>query len=736
MDRWLKLLGRVGFFTSIAFVVGAVVVKRAHQLEVVVDATIPAGSCLQTFTESYGLPSESCSDAPTRRQFVHRARDHRLTFLRIDPTSDTATSIVHDVRVRQGARELVWWSPEDLRQWLWLNVTSIEARDDGIVITPSNADPQVIRNGPPIEGEAPGRVSEWIATQQEDALAGVLCFGGLLFLLLEALAARQPHRRRWAEVMANARRLDVAVPVLVFATLMLIHFDFVPVWDGAGYASCVTAAEGGLGRFNCLHYNPYPYMALLLVGKHLVNNAYWGVHLMNLGLGVAAIIAFRRLYLATLGARTGKAGALLPGLLLAVNPLFVISALNTNFDFPAAVAGLAFLEACLARRARWAAVMGLLLCFAKITGAMHYFVFLALFALLSPWLPGRTLSVWEKVLLVVPGLVYTGVHALYKITDTWTLSESVTLGTTFKLLFDMDLTSHRFHQLLAGITILNFSWLLLPPIAAGLGSLVWRTYVSTDTRAAWRRSDGATLLICSALLGSLYVSSRFLHYFNPRYFLFSQLLFVLVGAICLDIVIKRPAVRLGLGALLVTCLVISNFLTVDAVSKKMFGTFKFGDHEMLALGHMDGWPEAGRDQIVYSPEITAVHEVLQNLYKTVRLDASTPVVASPLSDGNHFAYVSTRDASRTAWPSQAFGVFRQSLEWAVHARKDFIVLGEPYFGTEALVDNIPAGFGQTQKGIASHRGYALRWVRLSPDGPQPSAETMADGSSAPNQINR
>src|SRR5437899_1655272 len=121
MDRWLKLLGRLGFVASIAFVVGVVVAKRAYQLEVVVDATIPAGSCLEVFTDPSGAPSESCSDAPTRRQFVHRTRDHRLTFLRIDPTYNTATSVLHGVRVRQGARELAWWSPDDLRQWSWLN---------------------------------------------------------------------------------------------------------------------------------------------------------------------------------------------------------------------------------------------------------------------------------------------------------------------------------------------------------------------------------------------------------------------------------------------------------------------------------------------------------------------------------------------------------------------------------------------------------------------------------------
>jgi len=158
---------------------------------------------------------------------------------------------------------------------------------------------------------------------------------------------------------------------------------------------------------------------------------------------------------------------------------------------------------------------------------------------------------------------------------------------------------------------------------------------------------------------------------------------------------------------------------------------------MLALGQMDWRPQdGGRDQLVYSPEITAVHEVLQNLYQTVRLDANTPVVASPLSDFHHFAYVSTRDASRTAWPSEAFGVFRPSLEEVVRARRDFIVLGEPYFGTEPFVDSIPAGFMQTQKGIASHRGYALRWVRLSPADPQPGAETVADGSSVSKQVTR
>ena len=92
---------------------------------------------------------------------------------------------------------------------------------------------------------------------------------------------------------------------------------------------------------------------------------------------------------------------------------------------------------------------------------------------------------------------------------------------------------------------------------------------------------------------------------NPRYMLPAlPILIVLFGGSLLNVLRKQSIITIALIMMLVL-LTVSSFRTVDPVSKKIMGTFKFGSHEMLQMARYDEPKHGyGRDHLVYNFEFT------------------------------------------------------------------------------------------------------------------------------------
>ena len=132
---------------------------------------------------------------------------------------------------------------------------------------------------------------------------------------------------------------------------------------------------------------------------------------------------------------------------------------------------------------------------------------------------------------------------------------------------------------------------------------------------------------------------------------------------------------------------------------------------MLPLGRPDGmYP--GRDQLVYSPEITIVHRLLQDAYKKLRPAPNTLIVASPFANGYHFGYVSPRKFARRPFSSEGFPVWRTTVD-SIPAENTagFIVLEEPYFGSDRLSDRVPPTYRAVERTALERRGYSIQAIR-------------------------
>ncbi len=554
-------------------------------------------------------------------------------------------------------------------------------------------------------------MSKWLYKKNSDSASGLVFFSALFFLIVACVRAPRPESRKlWPNMLATVRdRFDLILPMLALAVLILRKIHFTPLWDSMFYARCIgnAYAERSMASLNCLHYNSYPYVALIVTALHLFGRSFVTVHFLDLVLGCVALYFFWRIYRAVLAGRFTRRDALCATALLAVNPLFGISILNTNFDFPILVAALGFLCFLIEREVAPAALWGCLLCFSKVTGAAHYFSLIGLLFLLSPFLRTR-LVLGRNWLLFVPGLAYAVVVVTGHFADATnsSLGENVDMGSLPTLLFDLNFASPRLHDLLAGISLLSFSWPLAIIALLLLGRWLWSIYANGQMRP---HSDAWMILII-AFFSSIYVTSRVLIYFNPRYFLYSHVLLTLCGTCCLSQL--GPRLRSTFFVALIPLVAASNFWTFDPVAKRFFGTFQFGDHEMLAMGKLDGW-SSGRDQIVYSPEITVVDRLLSEAYSSIGMSPETMLVGSGFSNEYHLGYVSAKK-TRTAWAADGFA---PKHGYSAPDASEFFVLAEPYFGSNALIDTVAKTFPLLQlvkRWSVSDRNYRLEVGHFAP----------------------
>jgi hypothetical protein len=69
---------------------------------------------------------------------------------------------------------------------------------------------------------------------------------------------------------------------------------------------------------------------------------------------------------------------------------------------------------------------------------------------------------------------------------------------------------------------------------------------------------------------------------------------------------------------LLTLLTVSSFRTIDPVSKKIMGTFKFGSHELLQMARFEEPKHGyGRDHLVYNFEFTQFHYITEKIFRRV-----------------------------------------------------------------------------------------------------------------------
>ena len=86
-------------------------------------------------------------------------------------------------------------------------------------------------------------------------------------------------------------RFDLLLALLPYTLVCLSLLSFVPVWDAAGYMTCLVGAfvgPHGLGALNCADHPTGGYFGLLALPFRLAGLHYGGVIVGNLCLGALA----------------------------------------------------------------------------------------------------------------------------------------------------------------------------------------------------------------------------------------------------------------------------------------------------------------------------------------------------------------------------------------------------------------------------------------------------------------
>jgi hypothetical protein len=352
----------------------------------------------------------------------------------------------------------------------------------------------------------------------------------------------------------------------------------------------------------------------------------------NTLLYVAACNAFFVIARLAFPAPEHDTGRALLGAAFALHPAVLASVVQPTIDFPLLPAFLWGVVFVLRGQRAWLIAVGLTMVFTKETGVVLYAALVAtytLFALLAPGGPARNLRrVLRTVIPLCVPLVVFAAYLAYRAT----IPQATVLwaaGTTHQSIlkrFVLPRLDRPLASFLVMIFVLNFAWIATTVV--GVDMLVgMRRLIARATPRTLEGADAPVVLVLVVLAGlSIYALTRFTTYANTRY--------ILAAVALLPLAMYASLIRLGVGAAARTLVTgtlaagfaISTVLSVDPVSRALYGTFALGDRSLLRLTRITHeCCGAGRDQLVYNLQFTKLADLTSDAMAAFRVDDSTTV---------------------------------------------------------------------------------------------------------------
>jgi hypothetical protein len=119
-------------------------------------------------------------------------------------------------------------------------------------------------------------------------------------------------------------------------------------------------------------------------------------------------------------------------------------------------------------------------------------------------------------------------------------------------------------------------------------------------------------------LATFLAVTRYQTYSNYRYISVTGPLLALSACWSLLRLFRQTQPRTALLSLALVLIGISNWYTIDPISKRIYGTFKFGDHAMLPIGSaMRDFAYPGYDQLQYNFEFAYLDEAINDVFVAV-----------------------------------------------------------------------------------------------------------------------
>jgi hypothetical protein len=476
--------------------------------------------------------------------------------------------------------------------------------------------------------------------------------------------------------------------VLLFAGIVASYRDYIPYWDAKGYYDCIAHAAQppfDLNNSRCFGHTTISYLLPLVVTQYLAPWNVSAVYAVNALLGIASIVAFHGLLRLIVPQRAPIEYALVTAL-YAFAPLFVVHAIFLNLDYGMTAYFVLFLYFLLARRFWLAGIFAGGVVLAKETGAAVFAATIVAYAIAC--IASRRSSFDHAIaelrrhapLLIAP-LALAGYVIALRLTHAdagpWVASYAqVSMLHDPLTALSINPADAGIRSFLADAFVLNYQWIYTAVLLVAACAAIVRTASARSARLA---ADRGGLFLSLLLLALFYVATRYRDYNNARYVLvLSPVIVALFYRALLSVTANANARRLILGVT-VAVVFVSNFRTLDFVSRSVFGTFSVGSHALLDMPSIIGGPKM--DAVVYNLEALQFDYLLRDLMRDVRPPPQTVFFMGDTTY-NFPPNVDAQSYSLTVDPARALPLSILSLDGDVQRdslRKHLTGAGDRFF---------------------------------------------------------
>lgn len=387
-------------------------------------------------------------------------------------------------------------------------------------------------------------------------------------------------------------------------------------WDNAGIW-IYKAVTTGFNPFLFDHggHPSMVYFFILGISQYVDLGNQYLLHLTNAILTILSIIAFYGILKKLFAKEQNNIEILAFTFLYAFFPIITANSLHINPDYGVMIFYIIFLNFLLREKVFWAILAACAMVFSKEPGIAIYTLTIVLYLIILK----KKLK--KGIVFLIPFLLFSFWYLCKK----YILFEK-TLWIGAKSIFGAnDLTAWPWWNIdkiplsyFLGIFVINFNWILTIIILLGL----IKYFLSWKVRQ--REERGRIGFFILEFLGVVFIVTFFKTFTNLRYFLPVYPLMIILTYFCLSEIIRSRILRQGIITGLIILFFSANFSTFDPVSKKIYGIFKFGSHEMLKMTSISneccGY---GRDQLVYNFEYLNIAKLLDKIFMDLKPSKET-----------------------------------------------------------------------------------------------------------------
>jgi hypothetical protein len=518
-----------------------------------------------------------------------------------------------------------------------------------------------------------------------------------------------------------AQRRGLVLIILLFGALVATHLDAVPIWDAKNYLYCVEVAVQrpfDLLNFRCWDHPSIVYTLLWSLSQYVWP---WHASLViatNAVLGAASIAAFDALVRLLFPGRSRVEYTLVTAL-FALAPLWVAHAIFLNVDYGATAFFVLFLYFLLAHRFWLANIFALALIFSKETGGAAYAVTLVAYVVAfmfgsrrsraqrMAWL-GSHAPLVATPLAVMTYILLVNVFRPRPLGWLQTYAPVQVISDRLEAILNTNLADPGIRSFLADIFVLNCQWLYTGVVLLALGAALLQADRHDDEPIGLPRQG---IFLAVVLAGLVYVLTRFRPTNAARYVMLAAPMLILAFYHALLAICASRLKRVCYLTLCAALVFVSNFRTIDVVSRSIFGTIPFGSHVMLDMPSLTGGLRL--DAMVYNLEYLQLEYLYGDLMRDLRpRPGSTLLMGNALynfpPDVEGPRYALTADPSRAIPFFVAIGdVARSVLQ--THLQREgelFFYMAFPNADNEQL-RNLLNEYGLVAKKQYKRYGYTL-----------------------------